>query len=186
MAKRRRLNRELVVEQAAQMVDEAGGITAVSLTALANALEIRTPSLYNHVTSLDDLRYGLSVYGNRLLLNELKQASVGLVGEAAILAMATVYRHFSQAHPGLYPLLLRAPDPEETELQALSQEFLQFLLLVVGSLGLQGDDAYHAIRGLRAILHGFASLEASEGFKMPLDPEESYRRLVLAFLEGVR
>lgn len=185
MAKQRRLNRNLVVERAAQMVDEAGAITAVSLTALAESLEIRTPSLYNHVANLDDLRYGLAVYGNRLLLNELKQASVGLVGEEAILAMATVYRLFSQAHPGLYPLLLRAPDPDETELQALSQEFLQFLLLIMGSLGLQGDDAYHAIRGFRAMLHGFASLEASGGFKMALDPEESYRRLVLAFLEGL-
>lgn len=186
MAKRRWLNRELVIEQAAKMADEAGSITAVSLTSLAQALEIRTPSLYNHVASLEDLQYGLAVHGAGLLLADLRQAAQGLVGQEAIMAISTAYRQFAHAHPGIYPLTVRAPEPEETELAALSQELLQLLLLIMSSLGLQGDDAFHAIRGLRAILHGFASLEAAEGYKMALDQEESFRRLVSAYLEGVQ
>jgi AcrR family transcriptional regulator len=185
MPKRRWLNRELVIERAAQMADEAGSGTAVSLTALAQALEIRTPSLYNHVASLDDLQDGLTVYGVRLLLAALRQAAQGLVGQEAIMAMATAYRQFAKAHPGLYPLTVRAPEPEEAELVTLSQEMIQLLLLIMGSLGLQGDDALHAIRGLRAILHGFTSLEAAGGYKMALDQDESFRRLVAAYLAGI-
>jgi hypothetical protein len=56
------------------------------------------------------------------------------------------------------------------------------LLLLTASSGLQGDEALHAIRGLRAILHGFVSLETAGGFKMALDQEESFRRLVSAYL----
>jgi AcrR family transcriptional regulator len=185
MPKRRWLNRELVIERAAAMADEAGSVTAVSLTALAQALEIRTPSLYNHVANLEDLQYGLAVYGAGLLLADLRQAAQGLVGQEAVMAMATAYRQFAHDHPGLYPLTVRAPDPEETELVALSQELLQLLLLIMSSLGLQGDEAIHAIRGLRAVLHGFASLEAAGGYKMTLDQEESFRRLVSAYLEGL-
>jgi hypothetical protein len=37
MPKRRQLNRERVIARAAEMADEAGSVTAVSLTALAQA-----------------------------------------------------------------------------------------------------------------------------------------------------
>lgn len=67
----------------------------------------------------------------------------------------------------------------------LAQDLLQMLLLVMASLGLGGDDAIHAIRGLRAVLHGFTSLEAVAGYKMALDREESFHRLVDAYLAGV-
>ena len=42
-----------------------------------------------------------------------------------------------------------------------------------------------AIRGLRAIFHGFAGLEAAEGYKMALSHDESYRRLIEAYLDGL-
>jgi AcrR family transcriptional regulator len=185
VSKSRRLNRALVIGEAARLADEAGDVNAVTLAALAQALEIRPPSLYNHVQGLDDLRYGLAVHGVRLLLETLRTAAAGQIGRAAIEAMAHAYRHFARTHPGLYPLTLRAPEPHQTELAALAQELLQMLLLVMASLGPAGDDALHAIRGLRAILHGFAALEAAEGYKLALDPEESFRRLVAAYLAGL-
>jgi AcrR family transcriptional regulator len=186
MAKRRRLNREKVVEKAAAMANEAGSVTAVSLTALAEALEIRPPSLYNHISSQEDLYYGMTLFGLQQLITDLRQVSLGLIGRDALMAMASAYRHFVHTHPGVYPLTICAPTSEQTELLRLSQEMIQMLLLVMASLGLQGDDAIHGIRGLRAILHGFASLEAAEGYKMALDQEESFRRLVSAYLDGLR
>lgn len=185
MPRRRWLNREVVVAKAVEMADAGGSASAVSLSALAQALEVRPPSLYNHVASLEDLQHGMTVFGLRQLIASLRQASQGLVGREAIMAMAGAYRQFAHTHPGLYPLTIRAPEPGEGELLALSQELVQMLLLVMASLGWQGDDALHAIRGLRAVLHGFASLEAAGGYKMPLDPEESFRRLVNAYLDGL-
>jgi hypothetical protein len=70
-------------------------------------------------------------------------------------------------------------------LTSTAQELLDLLLLILASMGVTGDDALHAIRGLRATLHGFAALEAAEGYKMPLDQDESFRRLVQAYLHGV-
>lgn len=184
MAKRRRLNREIVVQKAAEMADKAGRVEAVTLTDLAAALQVRVPSLYNHVDNLDDLRRALAVYAVEQLLATLRAATAGKIGRDAVQAMAHAYRRFGQVHPGIYFLTIRAPDPNEEALVALSQELLQMVLMTLASLGLQGDDALHAVRGLRAILHGYTALEAAQGFKMDLDREESFRRLVDAFLAG--
>lgn len=185
MAKRRRLDRATVVERAANMADAAGSVQGVTLTDLAAALEIRVPSLYNHVAGLDDLHRGLAVYALQQLIVRLRGAVAGLVGREALLSLAAGYRRFAQEHPGIYPLTLRAPAPDDADLSALAQELLQMLLLVLASFGVQGEDAIHAVRGLRALLHGFTTLEANEGFKMPLDLDESFRRLITAYLDGL-
>lgn len=185
MAKRRWLTREIVVERAAQMADEAGSVGEVTLTALAAALGVRTPSLYNHVDSLDDLHHAIAVYGLQQVITRLRAAAAGHVGREALLAMAGAYRQFAREHPGVYPLTVRAPDPDEAELAALGGELLQMLLLVLASVGLRGDDALHAVRGFRALLHGFAMLESVEGFKMPLDRDESFCRALTAYLDGL-
>jgi hypothetical protein len=119
------------------------------------------------------------------LIAALQQASLGLVGQEAVIAIAKCYRSFAQAHPGVHPLTIRAPEQGETELVKLSQELVQMLLLVMASMRLQGDDAIHAIRGLRAILHGFTSLETAAGYKLALDLEESFRRLTETYLVGL-
>ena len=126
-----------------------------------------------------------SVYGTHLLLADLRAATVGQIGRAALLAMAAAYRQFVQAHPGLYPLTIRAPEPDDPVLTALAQEMVQLLQLVLASFGLQSDDAIHAIRGLRAILHGFSTLEAAEGYKLPLALDESFQRLINTYLDGL-
>ena len=66
----------------------------------------------------------------------------------------------------------------------LSQDLVQTLLLVLASCGLQGDDALHMVRGFRAVLHGFVMLETAGGFGLPLDREESFARLVGAYVQG--
>lgn len=185
MPKRRRLNRDLVIEQAVILADECGDISAVSLTALAQALNIRPPSLYNHINNLGDLHEGLALFGLQQLLDDLREASLGLVGREALVAMAYAYRQFARRHPGIYPLIIPAPEESQTELARLSRELVQLLLLVMASMGLQGEEAIHAIRGLRAVLHGFISLENAGGYQMPIDREESFRRLIDTYLHGL-
>ena len=185
MAKRRVLARGSVVAKAAELADAAGSVQAVTLTTLAAALDIRVPSLYNHINNLDDLHDALSLHAGQELLVQMRAAAMGKVGEAALIAIAHAYRAFAQAHPGTYPLTLRAPAPDNTAHVALAQELIQTLLLVFASLGIQGEDAIHAIRGMRALMHGFVSLEAGEGFKMAVNLDESFRHTLNAYLAGV-
>ena len=48
------LNRDLIIEAALRLV-EKGGPTACSMRELADALEVKAASLYNHISGLDDL-----------------------------------------------------------------------------------------------------------------------------------
>lgn len=184
-AKKRWLTHDIVVQTAVKMANECGDARDITLAALARALNVRTPSLYNHVGGVDDLKRAMTLYALRRLIHEIQRATVGLTGRDAVAATAVAYRQFALDYPGVYELTVRAPDPEEQELVHLAQTLLQSLLLMLASMGLEGNDALHAVRGLRAILHGFVSLEAAEGFKMALDREESYRRVVDVFLDGL-
>jgi hypothetical protein len=56
----------------------------------------------------------------------------------------------------------------------------------MASLGLQGEDAVHAARAFRSLVHGFATLEVAGGFGLPQDCDESFRRLVDALLAGLK
>ncbi len=59
MAHRPGLTTDTVVRAAADLVD-AEGPEALNLARLAGKLGVRTPSLYNHITSLSRLRQGAS------------------------------------------------------------------------------------------------------------------------------
>lgn len=185
MAKRRLLDRDTVVAKAGDMADAAGSVHAVTLTTLAAALDVRVPSLYNHVAGLEDLHHALALYATEELLRRLRTAATGQTGFAALLQISFAYRRFAQDHPGTYPLTLAAPKADENARAALAQELVQLLLLVFASCGIEGEDAIHAIRGLRALLHGFVSLEDAGGYKMPVALDESFRQLLTTYLTGL-
>ncbi len=74
----------------------------------------------------------------------------------------------------------------DPELQAVEREVIGVVLDVLSSYGLRGDDALHAARGLRSVVHGFATLESAGGFGIPLEVDESFRRLIRTFVGGLR
>lgn len=186
MTRRAGLTHAAVVEAAAALVDTKGW-DALSLADLATQLGIRTPSLYNHVAGLDGLRHDLALQGMRELSRRLGRATIGKANDDAVLALAQAYRTFVREHPGLYAATVRpSSDPDDTEMQTAQSELVTIVLAVVASYGLQDDDALHAVRGLRSLAHGFASLEQAGGFELPLNNDESFRRLIMTFAQGLR
>ena len=80
----------------------------------------------------------------------------------------------------------RTQTPVDVELQTAEDRVVEITLVVMGSFGLKKEDGLHALRGLRSIVHGFATLEVAGGFGLPLDCDESFRRLVELFIRGLR
>lgn len=181
------LDTTTVVQAAADLVN-SGGIGALSLSRLAGRLGVQTPSLYNHIQGLPGLYRELALLNARLLGERLEHAAVAQSGPAALLAVAQAYRAYIKAYPGLYMASLRAAStqtPVDGELQAAEKRIVAVALAVVASFGLQGDDALHAVRALRSMVHGFATLEVAGGFGLPLDCDESFRRLVQMLIGGL-
>lgn len=174
---RANLNLEVILSEAARMADELG-LDQISMAALAKRFGVAVPSLYKHVASLGAVRTGLAVRG----LNELAQALELQADEPsraqALQSMAFAYRRFAHAHPGLYTATLRAPDAADAELRNPSERLLGIVYQALDKYGLQGEQAVHGVRMLRAALHGFVSLEAAGGFGMPLDVDRSFRRMI--------
>src|SRR5438132_219974 len=56
---------------------------------------------------------------------------------------------------------------------------------VLAPYRLSEEDAIHAIRGLRSIVHGFISLEVGGGFGMPIDQDASFHWLINLYIAGL-
>ncbi len=171
------LDAEAVVVAAAELAD-VDGLESVSLTALAHRLGVRAPSLYAHVEGLADLRRRLAVRGTRQLTADVVAATSGRARLDALRGIAQAYRAFALAHPGSYAAIQRAPDEESGEHAAVARELVQAIVAALAGYGLSGEDAIHAVRVVRAALHGFVSLEQLGGFRMPISLDETYDRLV--------
>ncbi|NUU62127.1 TetR/AcrR family transcriptional regulator [Paenibacillus agri] len=184
MSPRAGLDVDILVRAAAEIADEEG-IEEVTLARLAAKLGVRSPSLYNHINGLQGLRTQLAIYGLGELNTAIASAAEGLSGDDAVQAMGRAYVEFARSRPGLYKTTLSSPDPNNAELVAASERILSLIinLLQVYNLGKEGE--LHAVRGLRSILHGFASIVQEGGFGMPLDTNISLSRLIAAFLTGI-
>ena len=168
-----------VVAAAAELADtNPEGLDAVTLTALADRLGVRTPSLYAHIDGLADLRRRLGARGARQLQVAIVTATSGRSGLDALRALAGAYREFAHTHPGTYAAMQRAPEDDDSEAADVARELVDAIIAALSGYGLSGDDAIHAIRVVRAALHGFVSLEQLGGFRIPISLDETYDRLV--------
>jgi len=185
MSHRVGLDQATVVEAAARLVDEEG-IDQLTLGRLAERLGVRTPSLYNHVAGLPGLKRDLAVSCLRDLLERLMRATIGKSGAEAIVALTDAYRAYARETPGRYALTLQAPGPGDPELQAIAQQIVDVLRAVLAPYRLSEEEAIHAIRSLRSMVHGFSSLEAVGAFGMPVDLDASFHWLITLFITGLR
>ena len=184
MSRRAGLDQATVVEAAAKLVDEEG-IEQLSLGRLAERLGIRTPSLYNHVAGLTGLKHDLALYCLRDLLDHTIRVTIGKSRAEAIVALANAYRSYARQTPGRYMLTQQAPDPGDQELQVVAQQVVDVVRAILVPYRLSDEDAIHAIRGLRSIVHGFASLEVTGGFGLPVDLDASFHWLINVFVAGL-
>lgn len=184
MPRRPGLDRNALVGEAARLADERG-LASVTLANLAERLNVRPPSLYNHIDGSDELHHQLSLFALQALGNTLARAAIGLNGAAGLLAIANAYRAFAKRHPGMYDATLRAPRPGDTALQNIAQELLDVVRAVLVPFGLDEERTIHVIRGFRSIVHGFVSLEAAGGFGLPQSIDESFHVILTSFIAGL-
>lgn len=166
------------VVDAAVVVADRDGRDALTLGAVADLLGVRTPSLYNHVRGLDDLRRLLTVRALRELGEVVQRAAVGRSSDDAVRAIATAYRAFALDHPGLYAATVQTTEGGDAEVQQAGAEVLATVLAALGAYGLDDDEAVHATRTLRSAVHGFVSLELAGGFGLAQDPAATFTWMV--------
>lgn len=177
---------EDVVDAAAAIADR-DGLEAASLSAVADELGIKTPSMYNHVAGLAGLRRAMALHTAAELSKACEAAARDTAEPAEVLRQVShAYRGFVKSHPGLYRTLTPAPRPgEDDELYEAMAAPVVVLLDVMGRVGVGAEQGIHFIRALRAFWHGFVDLETSGGFGMPTDIDASFDAAIDVLIQGI-
>lgn len=178
------LDLDRVVASAIAIAD-ADGLDAVTLSRVAAALGVRTPSLYHHVDGLDGLRRGVALRGLQDLGTALRDATVGRSGADALLAMAVAYRACAARHPGAYAATQRTDLVVDDELRAASERAIDVVFAVLRAWESDPERLVHLVRAVRSTLHGFVSLEARHGFGLDASTDASFALLVRLQVAGL-
>jgi AcrR family transcriptional regulator len=185
MARKVGLDRRQVIDAAAVLAD-AEGLESVSLARVAGALAISSPSLYSHVDGLAALLRELALEASKRLGADIRDAVADSEGVEALSRVAHAYRAFARTHPGLYATLHTTPrQGEDADIAGAFASLVSDIASVLSGLGLPEQQAVPLIRTLRSALHGFVSLEASGGFGMPDDVDESFETLIDVVVVGM-
>ena len=180
---RARLSTAAVVDAALAVVDERG-LAGLTLAAVATRTGVAPPSLYKHVGGLAEVRDRVAVRVMDEMADRFAAAVLGRSGDEAVATLMHAFRDYVRQHPGRYAAM--PPDPlHDPGLAAAGDRLLQVFLAVLRGYRLTGSAAVHATRCLRAAGHGFATLEASGGFGLPEDLDETYRRLIRMFIASL-
>jgi AcrR family transcriptional regulator len=188
VSRRKRLDKAAVLAAAARLLNSQGS-EGLTLARLAETLSIQTPSLYNHIDGLPGLYRELVLMSTREQGERIAAAIVGFSGPEAVRRVAQAYRGYIKENTGLYLASQRSAayqNPPDPALEQAQAQVLRVAVAVIASFSLSETDTLHAVRGLRSIIHGFAGLEVAGGFGLPLDCDESFRRLVENFIQGLQ
>ncbi|MNJ42812.1 TetR/AcrR family transcriptional regulator [Paenibacillus fonticola] len=175
-----------VVLMAAVDIADQQGVQAVTLASVAASLGVRSPSLYNHIRGLEELKALLALYALEQLYNKISEAVEGLDGREGIEQFAHAYIRFARERPGLYESAQLVPqEMSGEEIGKAKERVVDLVLQLLKPYGLPQQEALHAVRGLRSLIHGFAALKKLGGFGLPLSVEESLDFNLRIFLAGL-
>jgi AcrR family transcriptional regulator len=175
-----------VVAAAADLADEAG-FHNLTMGLLADRLGVRAPSLYKHVTGLADVQHRVAVLAMNQLGDAVRDAIGGRAGHDALSAFATAFREFVTGHPGRYTATIGAEftGPDDPLLTA-SARVLDTIAAVLSGYGIPADEMDHALRAMRSMFHGFATLQAANAFLWSDDHDDTFHWMIEFVDRGLR
>lgn len=181
-----KLSRESIVNAALTFLDRDGW-DALTINALAAQLGTKGPSLYNHVDSLDDLRRTVRMRVVGDIIDMLNTVGQGRTRDDAVMAMASAYRSYAHHHPGRYSAFTRMPlggdDPEFTQ---ATRAAAGPVIAVLGSYGLDGEDAFYAALEFWSAMHGFVLLEMTGVMSGIADTDTVFSDMVMRLATGMQ
>ncbi len=165
-----RVSREIVIQATSDIVNK-DGLNKVSLKVIAEKLGIRTPSLYNHIESLDDLLLEVAHKGMREMNSQMIKAAIGNFGDTAIKCISIAYFNFIISNPGVYETIQWATWHGNNETLEIFDEYKSLLEKLILSCNLNTKNTGEVL----SVLHGYSTLQLGKSF---LSKEEAIKGLV--------
>lgn len=179
------LDKKHIIEKTAKLANEVG-IENITLKLVADEFGIQTPSLYNHIKSLDDLKKQLMLYGWKQLEEKLLLAVVGVSGYDALRAMCYAFYEYAIGNPGVFNAMLWYNKFQDEETQNATKQLFVVLFKIMRTLNIPDETINHLIRTFRGFLEGYALLVNNGAFGNPISIKESFELSVEVLLDGVK
>ncbi|MDN3351608.1 TetR-like C-terminal domain-containing protein [Actinomadura sp. DC4] len=175
-----------VVAAGAALADEVG-FANLTMGLLAERVGVRTPSLYKHIASQDDLNRRIATLALTEAADAVGAAVQGYAGRDALAAAAHAFRDFVLTHPGRYAATIGVePTGPDDPLAVEGARALDSFRAVLRAYSIGPDETDHALRALRSFFHGFATLQSAHGFQWSADVDESFEWLIELVDRGLR
>ena len=178
------LDKSKILEVAANMADSMG-VSNITLKALAEELGVKTPSLYKHISGLDELNKELMLYGWKGLENKIVKVAVGKSKDDAIRAICYAYRDYVALHPGVFEAMLWYNMYQSEEHLEATKGTVEILFQVLDGYSINDEQKVHIVRMLRGFLQGFLSVECHGGYANPMAINESFEFSLKIILNGI-
>ena len=155
-----------IIQTAADIADKEG-LQNVSLKVIAEALEIRTPSLYNHIKNLGELLREVAHDGMRSMNARMVKAAIGHVGDKALKIIATEYLNYMIEHTGVYEIIQWANWNGTEETAAIYNEYISLLNAFIIPYNLEIESSREVLNMITGFIHGYTTLQLRYAFSNP-------------------
>ena len=153
---------------------EDGGVSAVTMLAVAERVGVRAPSLYKRVRNRNELLAAIASATLDDLNRELQPRGQDRDPAAGLRAVASAFRAFAHRRPREYELLFAAL-PADARAPANQNELASAPVIGLASRLVGDDRALNAARTMTAFVHGFISMELSGTFRLGGDVDGAFQ-----------
>ena len=179
------LDTNMIISRAAQLVNEVG-LENITLKMLADDLGIKSPSLYNHIGGLEDLKMQLMIYGWKEMEQRIIQSVIGISGYDAIRAGCYAFYEYATENPGIFNAMLWYNKFLNMDTMEATSGLFSVLFKVTSSFNISEENCNHIIRTLRGFLEGFSLLVNNKAFGNPISITESFVLSMNVLIEGIK
>lgn len=179
-----RVSKNMVIETASNIADN-NGLSGVSLKTVAESLNIKTPSLYNHIKSLEELLREVAHNGMRTMNERMVKIAVGKTGKEAIQSVSIEYLNYMIEHPGIYETIQWASWHGTEETTNIYNDYLSLLTTLIQSCNLNENYTLEILNMLTGIIHGYTTLQLRNAFSEPEKVRMELADVVDTLLTGI-
>lgn len=181
----RQVTAESIVDKGRELLEQLG-TDGTSLTAIADALHIRPPSLYRYYRNRSALLKAMNTLTVREQIRAMDEAaSRGHNAQTSLLYAARAFRDYAHEWPAS---VLMAYGSSDHQVQAAAAEAERLVLPMQALVAeLCGEEqSLTGLRGLFALVFGFVALEMNGVFRRGGDLSAAYETAVMVYLDGLR
>lgn len=171
------LNAELILDQIVDQM-KTDTLSSLSMASIAQMMKIKTPSLYSHFASLDDIKSSITLRSLNLLSEELQKAMEKKNGHEKLFSFMKRYRSFAHRYPLYFDAVQTGVRSDNAILMHKADEIVRLSTEALAGWQIPSSRLIHTVRIIRSLLNGFISLEQSGGFQRSERSEKSFEELL--------